>query len=123
MGNSPGTAKAESYNCLQVDYLLHAGAGPGLDFFGNLLMATAARVVEAPGDSSSEDNDEPFVYSSLASMELVRHTLAGIAARSDEDGAEGKEKDLRWLAKKLGETYDVISPSSAVRHHAFGTRC
>ena len=60
-------------------------------FITNLLTATAARVVEEPGDSSADSDD--FEYNHLGrpagSMELIKKTLNGISAKSEDDGAEG----------------------------------
>ena len=60
-------------------------------FITNLLTATAARVVEEPGDSSADSDD--FEYNHLGrpagSMDLIQKTLNGICAKSEDDGAEG----------------------------------
>ena len=56
----------------------------------SLLTATAARVVEEPGDSS-EDSDN-FSYDHLrrpaGSMDLIKQTLHGICDRDGENGVE-----------------------------------
>ena len=79
---------------------------PNRRYIVNLLLATAARVSENPDDSSSEDEDNPFVYKSLASLDLVQCTLDGIAARSEEDGAEGfgKYQTTIRLGRSLWQT-------------------
>ena len=80
----------------------------------NLLMATAARVVEDP-DLVSDDSDD-FNYDHLGqeigSLDLVRRTLAGVGAHCKDDGAEGFGKHATtirlgkalWQSPALTET-------------------
>ena len=57
-------------------------------YITNLLSATAARVVEDPGDSS-EDSDD-FCYDHLGrpagDMDLIKKALDGISSREMEHG-------------------------------------
>ena len=60
-------------------------------FITNLLAATAARVVEEPGDSSEDSDDFEFDDRKhrAGSLDLIHQTLAGIANRSLDEGALG----------------------------------
>jgi len=77
-------------------------------FITNLLSATAARVVEGVDDSEkdSDESDGGLVPSSLGSLALVQRTLAGISARSADDGAVGMGKHAATirLGKDLWQT-------------------
>ena len=59
-------------------------------YITNLLVASTARVVEEPADSS-EDSDD-FSYDHLGvlagSMDLIKQTLDGITARDEDNGVE-----------------------------------
>ena len=97
-------------------------------YITNLLTATAARVVEAPGDSS-EDSDD-FDYDHLGqragSLDLIRQTLSGLSARSEDDGAEGYGKyasTIRlgralWQSPPLSE-----SEAARVKERLFDEGC
>ena len=62
-------------------------------FIQNLLMATAARVIEDPHEGSSDDeSDMDYERSAhdIGSLDLVQNTLRGIAVKeTEEDGQEG----------------------------------
>ena len=58
-------------------------------FITNFQMATVARVVVEPGDSSDDSDDFQYDQSSrpAGSLDLIHNTLLGIAARCEDDGA------------------------------------
>jgi hypothetical protein len=83
-------------------------------FITNLLMATAARVVEDDEDDLSEDSDD-FDRESLkqpvGSLALIQKTLDGIASRSQDDGAEGfgRYAQVISLGKALWQSASLTS--------------
>ena len=60
-------------------------------YITNLLGATAVRIVEVQGDSSEDSDAERWAHidTRVGHMDVVRKTLDGIAARSEDDGARG----------------------------------
>ena len=77
-------------------------------YITNLLSATAARVIEERGDSSEDSDDyvDPHREQHAGNMEVVRKTLQGIAARSEDDGATGVGRHATTirLGRALWET-------------------
>ena len=77
-----------------------------------MLMATAARVVEDPGDSS-EDSDN-FEYDHNAkpagSLELIHRTLGGLVTQCPDEGAEGLGRHSRTI--RLGRSMWQSAPLS-----------
>ena len=80
-------------------------------------MATAARVVEGSDsdDSSSEDFEYDHKGNAPGSMELIHDTLAGIAARTEDEGAEGlgKHATIIRLGKGLWQSPALSSWGTA----------
>ena len=60
-------------------------------YITNLLLATAGRVDEVSDDSSEDSDDFNYEHPTHAAgdLELIKKTLLGIAAKSEDDGAEG----------------------------------
>jgi len=82
-------------------------------FIVNLLAATAARVVEDPGDSSedSDDYDCRHLDRHVGSLNLVQQTLDGIATRSMDEGAHGMGKHAQTI--HLGKALWQSAPLNA----------
>ena len=84
-------------------------------YISNLLMVTAARVIEddnassegAPSSDADVDWSKP-----VGSMQLVEDTINGIAAHDEQDGEVGMGKDAQTinLGKSLWQTA-VLSPA------------
>ena len=75
-------------------------------------MATAARVVEEPGDSSEDSDELAFDTTSKPadSLDLIHKTLNGIAATCEDEGAEGLGRRARTF--RLGRSMWQSAPLS-----------
>ena len=77
-------------------------------FITNLLTATAARVVEEPGDSSGDSDDFDYNRSgvSAGSMNLIKQTLDGIRVRDEDNGVEaiGRHATILQLGRNLWQS-------------------
>ena len=75
-------------------------------------MATAARVVDEPGDSAEDSED--FEYDNNAkpagSHDLIHETLSGLAAKCEDEGAEGLGRHARTI--RLGRSMWQSAPLS-----------
>ena len=68
-------------------------------YITNLLAATAATKTEEPGDSSEDSDAEARrgLDVHAGSMDVVRRTLGGIAARSSEEGQQALGRHARVI--------------------------
>ena len=87
-------------------------------YIQNLLMATAARVVEEEqGDASSSDDGVAYDRSTrdIGSMDLVQKTLKGIAADDEETGQDGfgQYSDTIALGRSLWQSADITNAEAA----------
>ena len=81
-------------------------------FITNMLMATAARVVEDPGDSSEDSDDFEYDHNSkpAGSLDLIHKTLGGLVAQCEDEGAEGLGRHARTI--RLGRSMWQSAPLS-----------
>ena len=93
-------------------------------YITNLLTATAARVVEEPGDSS-EDSDD-FGYDGqgklAGSMDLIKQTLDGISSRDEDNGSEaiGRHAEVIQLGRSVWQSAPLTAEEQAfVKEHFF----
>ena len=92
-------------------------------YITNLLSATAARVVEDPGDSS-EDSDD-FSYDHLGrpagNMDLIKKTLDGISSREVEHGIEaiGRYATVIQLGRDIWQSAPLNTSEQAAAQEEF----
>ena len=92
-------------------------------FITNLLSATAARVVEEPGDSSDDSDD--FGYDQgkkpAGSMDLIQNTLNGISSRNDDNGIEGigRYATVIQLGRNLWQSSPLTADEAKVATEKF----
>ena len=92
-------------------------------YITNLLTATAARVVEEPGDSS-EDSDD-FNYDHIGrpagNMDLIQRTLDGISCRSNDNGVEaiGRYATVIELGRNVWQSPPLTAAEAAPAKEQF----
>ena len=85
-------------------------------YITNLLAATAATKTEEPGDSSEDSDAEAWrgLDVHAGSMDVVRRTLGGIAARSSEEGQQALARHARVirLGRRLWQSADLSAEAA-----------
>ena len=87
-------------------------------YITNILMATAARVVENRDDSSEDSDAFEYIHGDrkVGNMDLIHQTLHGIRNHSAEDGAEGLGRHAQTirLGRDLWQSAPLTEEQQAI---------